>query len=289
MTSSPLQLSALEERWVRHEKSVAPADFLVLAGFYFQKDKGYLLAHKDDFLVTPSKAAGFTKLLRQRAAGTPVAYLTGHKEFYGLDFLVTPATLIPRPETECLVEDVLRTFADEKQKPITLLDIGTGSGCVAIALAKHLPDSVDCYASDVSWDALSIAKKNARRHSADIDFRCGSLLAPFRNVFKKTAHLYITANLPYVSEALYELVSKEVRQEPKLALTSEKNGLAHYFTLLEELKGMLPSERKATLWLEISPEQKDALSRYIENLFPHGVLNVLPDLSGRDRIVKLAL
>jgi release factor glutamine methyltransferase len=164
--------------------------------------------------VSLQDTAKFRELAARRAAGEPVAYLIGHREFYGLDFKVTPAVLIPREETELLVDIAVEKPAQR------ILDLGTGSGCLAIAVAKRLPQA-RVTAVDASAAALAVAQENAARHSVSVRFLQGDWFAP---VGSESFDL-ILANPPYVAEADPHLVQGDVRFEPRSALAAGSEGL----------------------------------------------------------------
>ena len=164
--------------------------------------------------VSPRETADFHTLAMRRAAGEPIAYLTGHREFYGLEFHVTPAVLIPREETELLVEIAV-------EKPARrILDLGTGSGCLAIAVARELPQA-QVTAVDASAAALAVARENAARHGATVRFVQGDWFAPLGG----ERFDLILANPPYVAEADPHLAQGDVRFEPRSALAAGPDGL----------------------------------------------------------------
>jgi release factor glutamine methyltransferase len=239
-----------------------------------------LLAHLDD-PVTPDEEARFRAGLVRLTAGEPLPYLTGRAEFYGLEFAVTLATLIPRPETEHLVDAALARI----EKPGTgmaVADVGTGSGCIAIALAVHRP-ALRVYAIDVSPAALDVAARNAHRHRvADrIDFRSGHLLAPLAG----TQVDLIVANLPYVSDREWTDLPVSVRDyEPAGALRGGPDGL----DLIRELLEAAPASLRpgGTILLEIGAAQgADALAVARASLPAAARINLHPDYAGRDRIL----
>ena len=164
--------------------------------------------------VSPQDAASFRALVARRAAGEPVAYLIGHREFYGLDFQVTPAVLIPREETELLVDIAVEQPAQR------ILDLGTGSGCLAIAVAKQLPQA-RVTAVDACAAALAVAQANAARHAVSVRFLLGDWFAPVEG----ERFDLILANPPYVAEADPHLVQGDVRFEPRSALAAGLEGL----------------------------------------------------------------
>jgi len=181
----------------------------------------------------PEVLARFRKLVRQAGTGRPIAYLTGQKEFFALSFEVTPDVLIPRPETEILVErtiSLVRKQASGERNGETpaqpaLLDLGTGSGCIAVSLARHLP-AARIYASDISEPALAVARRNAARHTVDtrIEFRPGDLLEPWGRPGAAASFDVIVCNPPYVATA--GPVEPAVRDyEPRAALFAGVDGL----------------------------------------------------------------
>ncbi len=295
-------MTTIEELKKTFLPSIAPEDFFILLAHATKKDKVFLLTHPE-YVVKSAPKRRLETYLARRLKHEPIAYITGHKEFYGFDFKVTPDTLIPRPETELLVEEALtlikKELVDTPEKKITLADIGTGSGNIIITLAKTLTapapemDTVRFSGVDTSAAALRIAKKNARRIKPKypIIFRHGSLLLPLLHDVSESETLFILANLPYVAESLYEVTPADVRlYEPKTALVSEDNGLAHYSALLEMIfqnRKLLP--KKINLLMEISPEQSLPLSERSISIFPQAHITILPDLAGKDRLVSISL
>jgi release factor glutamine methyltransferase len=173
------------------------------------KSKEFLFLNPD-FTLSQEQTVLLTDLVNRRKYGEPLAYLTGSKNFYGRNFKVTKDTLIPRPETEELINLVLKL---NQNKPLkTILDVGTGSGCIAITLANELPEA-SIFASDISKEALEIAKENAKTHNAKITFFESDLLKNIQGHFD-----LIIANLPYVPEDVYRQNFEQLKSEPKLAL-----------------------------------------------------------------------
>jgi release factor glutamine methyltransferase len=225
--------------------------------------------------MAPRQEETFLSLLKRRLSGEPAAYITGHREFYGLDFTVSPAVLIPRPESELLVETAL---AIAKNQPVSIIaDIGTGSGAVAVSLAVSLP-GVKIYATDISAAALEVASANCRRH--DVSDRVllleGDLLEPLREPVD-----IIVANLPYVRKAELDLES-----EPPLALDGGADGTEVIERLCRQAGGRL--KPGGYLLLEIGWGQRKPVERILHNVFPGGEIEVIPDLGGIDRVVFLS-
>ncbi|MBN2446026.1 MAG: peptide chain release factor N(5)-glutamine methyltransferase [Phycisphaerae bacterium] len=182
----------------------------------------------------------FRASVTSAADGRPIAHITGTKEFFSLPFEVTGDVLIPRPETEILVERIIHMVRRAEQPPRRLLDVGTGSGCIAISLARHLPDVGIC-ASDISEAALAVARRNAERHKvADrIDFRHGDLFAPWLADGAASFDI-IASNPPYIAADTYAGLSRTVRDyEPRGALLAGSDGLDVIRRLLAESPGVL--------------------------------------------------
>src|SRR5580700_4378915 len=179
--------------------------------FTLNCDRAYLFAHPEREL-TPQEKINYQESVAQRAIGIPAQYITGHQEFWGMDLIVSPAVLIPRPETEHLIETVLRLNGRQGSSPaapLRILDVGTGSGCIALALAKELPQA-EIHATDISLAALEVARANASRHQLEnrLQFRETALLAGFEN----SSFDFIVSNPPYVGESEEDQVQLEVRK-----------------------------------------------------------------------------
>src|SRR5579862_5328976 len=193
-------------------------------------DRAYLFAHSEDEL-NAEECSRYEAALAERARGVPAQYITGHQEFWGMDFIVTPAVLIPRPETEHLIEAVLEItkavgvsgVGGQRCPPhrVRIVDVGTGSGCIALALAKELPEA-EIHATDISPDALEIARVNATRLQLEgrVQFQQGDLLEGLKPAFD-----FIVSNPPYVGESEEEQVQLEVRKfEPRRAVFAGRMG-----------------------------------------------------------------
>lgn len=197
-------------------------------------DRAYLYAHGDRIL-TADEQAGYDQALAERARGVPAQYITGHQEFWGMDLVVSPAVLVPRPETEHVVETVLELA--KKNSRARIVDVGTGSGCIALALAKELPGA-EIHATDISAAALEIARANAARHDlqARIHFGEGDLLG---EVAPATFD-FVVSNPPYVGECEAETVQAQVRKfEPKLAVFAGQTGMEMIERLVPQAHGAL--------------------------------------------------
>lgn len=222
----------------------------------------------------------YRQLVKQRVEGCPVAYLVGFKEFYNLRFTVSPAVLIPRPETELLVLEAIRIA-----KPMTaprIVDVGTGSGAIALTLAKHLPHA-KVTAIDISPDALAVAMKNAEQLglTSRVRFIQGDLLAPVAN----EAFDLVVSNPPYIASDVIPTLPNNVKNyEPQLALDGGPGGTAIIERLAQQAKPLLVPGTH--LLLEIGADQGKSVPTLLQNLKGYGPVTVLPDHAGLPRIVK---
>ncbi len=235
------------------------------------------LYQNPDLELNPEQEETLWWLVRRRLKGEPTAYITGHREFYGLDFYVNSSILIPRPESELLVEKLLELAGGFEEPAIA--DIGTGCGAIAVSLAVSLPRA-RIYASDISALALEVARINCQKHVVADRVRLlfGDMLEPLPGPVD-----FITANLPYVRQR--ELDSGGF--EPTLALDGGRDGLDKIRELCHQVGGRLKSGGR--LLLEVGQGQKEEVTSLLHGLFPKAKIEVTPDLSGIDRVVSLAL
>ena len=245
----------------------------ILLSAILKKPREFLPAHEEKIL-TAKQLSGFEHQLTKRLKGLPIAYLTGHKEFYGLDFMVNKSVLIPRPETELMVDEAAK-LATQSTRSLTLVDLGTGSGCIIITLAKMLNQKF--IAVDISSEALIVAKKNARLHGVDkkIKFIKSDLLSPV----VLTSPLIILANLPYLTPSQIK-ESPSIKYEPKLALTAGPDGLKYYRKLFKQIKKF----HDITVLCEIDPGQKTPIKQLTEQYLPHAKIQIKKDLAGLNRL-----
>ena len=248
--------------------------------------------------LSPAGQATFEALLRRRLAHEPSAYIVGHMEFYGLDLACTPAALIPRPETELLIEEALRWVGGQGSRPdgrpqtgarpgpsggvgeLTVVDVGTGNGAIAVALAVGAPQAI-IVALDTSRAALSLARHNATQHgvAGRIAFVQGNLLAPLDDRFD-----IIAANLPYIPTRLYRNLPPELRDhEPEPALHPGRRGPA----LIESMLAQAPSLLKpgGLLLAEHAWNQARPLRDAARAAFPKSEIETKRDLAGRERLL----
>ncbi|TDQ38749.1 peptide chain release factor N(5)-glutamine methyltransferase [Aureibacillus halotolerans] len=265
----------------QHQREERVAEWLCM--HVLQMDRAKLLASLRDPMPENTQAQ-LDELLHQHAKGQPLQYLTGQEQFLGRTFSVTPDVLIPRPETEELVMAVEEAIKDVfPGPPATIVDIGTGSGIIAVSLAGTYPHS-SVLAVDISADAIAIAKQNAARHNAHIDFHHGSLLSPF--IEKGETASVIVSNPPYISQKDWEGLEETVRQyEPKQALIGGDRGVELY----EQIASQLPSvlEKPGIAAFEIGYDQGASVSKIMQEAMPHASVRCLQDMNHRDRIVMI--
>jgi release factor glutamine methyltransferase len=259
-----------------------------LLAHVLDRDRAWLLAHSEDDL-SPQHLELFRALTTRRAAREPLQHLTGAQEFFGLALRVTPAVLIPRPETELLVEAVLAWAHTQPAAQLRLADVGTGSGAIALALAAHLPHA-ELTAIDLSPDALAVARNNAESHGlvSRIRFLEADLLAPFAAplVAPPGSLDAVVSNPPYVADTDASTLAPEVRDhEPALALFAGPDGLAIYRRLIPQAHAAL--RPGGLLALEFGFGQRDALAALLAN--PEQAWNDLRFLDDYAGIPRIAL
>jgi release factor glutamine methyltransferase len=262
----------------------------LLLMFTLNSDRAYLYAHPERALTT-EEASRYEAALAERARGVPAQYITGHQEFWGMDLIVTPAVLIPRPETEHVIEAVLDCVgraplrqAQDKPSPagrLRFADVGTGSGCIALALAKELPQA-EIHATDISPAALEIARANAARLQLDshIQFHETDLLAGFEN----DSFDFIVSNPPYVGESEEDQVQLEVRKfEPRNAVFAGHAGT-------EVIARLIPQAHAAVkpggwLVMELSGTISEEVGKLLKKEDWQDV-HIKPDLQSIPRVVQ---
>lgn len=266
-------------------------DAELLLSYVIKKPREFLMTH-DEKIIGKLEKFRFNKFVKKRRKGIPLAYLTGTKEFYGLDFFVNRHTLIPRPDTELIVDlalTKLQSMRDERQ--IMLIDIGTGSGCIPIAIAKkeRQYDNTEVYATDISRNALKVAKQNTKRHSIDITLKHGHLLKPLYSKIKNfKSKIILTANLPYLTEEQFKNESS-IRYEPKSALVAKDNGLSLYTELLLQLKDILHYTSSITALFEINPTQSTSIKTIARRCIPNADISMQKDLAKLDRVIIISI
>jgi release factor glutamine methyltransferase len=264
-----------------------------LLAHVIERDRTFILAHADD-PISERQLERFREVVASRGTGKPLQYITGHQEFYGLDFEVNGHVLIPRPETELLVETALSLLADAKA-PLLICDVGSGSGCIVITLLHELQQRRDqpevrAVAIDISEAALEVAKRNAARHSVSdrISFIVSDGFAALdRNDYVNRRELFdiVVSNPPYVRSDAIAGLQREVRDfEPRLALEAGADGLSVIARLLGEAAGFL--KPNGHFLFEIGFDQHEAVERLIDPAV-WKQLAIHPDLQGIPRTVVL--
>ncbi len=252
------------------------------------RDRAWLYTYPERVLTWPQSGA-FLALVGRRADDEPVAYLVGHKEFFGLDFIVTPDVLIPRPETELLVEKALQ-LAPSRGGQLTLADVGTGSGVIAVGLAVNLPHA-RVLATDISLAALAVARRNVARHRVGDRVTCvqADLLIPCASAFD-----IVVANLPYICRVDLQPAHEETAQgtrnalgwEPRIALDGGSDGLEVVRRLLMVVADRLHPD--GVLLVEIGAGQGPEVLKLAQVHFPRAVAEVIKDLAGLDRFLTVS-
>ena len=235
--------------------------------------------------VTPDELTQLRGLVKRAINHEPICYLTGHAQFYSMEFEVDKSTLIPRPETEMLVEkaiDHLRKRSGNDH----ILDLCTGSGCIAAAIGKNYSDC-EIVATDISQDALEIAQKNIEKYELTerINLLCGDLYEPIISELDGKKFDIITTNPPYITESEYESLDKNVRDyEPKHALIAGVDGLDIYKRIIEDVDKFLSSD--GILLMEIGYRQGDAIRELLEKSGCFEEIKIDKDFSNNDRVVS---
>lgn len=261
-------------------------DAQVLLAHILQKSRTWLLAHPDS-RPDGRQAPNLEALIQRLEAGEPLPYVVGHQEFFGLDFDLSPNVLIPRPETELLVEHGIKWLQRAPERR-TIADIGTGSGCIAICLAFHLKDA-RVLGSDISRSALKVALRNARklRVAGRIDFVACDILPEHVEGLATDRHFdLVCANLPYIPTAqLHEL--PVYRQEPVLALDGGPDGLTPFRRFFEMVPAWVAPG--GLILLEIESTRGAAVLSLAYDAFHTAAIHLHQDLAGRDRLLEIEL
>lgn len=216
-----------------------------------------------------------TSALERLEQGEPIQYIVGNVDFYHSNFKITKDVLIPRFETEELVDKTINYIKMYLKEPLNIVDLGTGSGCIAISIKKEIDCNMD--AVDISKQALKIARKNAKENNVDINFYCGSFLEPLNKKYD-----VIIANPPYISydEEIMDVVKNN---EPALALYADNNGLSCYEEILKNVSKYLSD--KSIIAFEIGYKQGNTIKSIVQNYLPNARISIEKDLQGKDRFI----
>ncbi len=283
----------------KYHNKIDALDLELIIAHEIGKTREFVLAHPEHNL-TKNQKLKTKNLLARRRRGEPLAYILGRKEFFGLDFKVNRHTLIPRPETELLVELAIKELQTKNYKPKTIIDVGTGSGNIITSLAHNIKhgtwNNMRFFGIDISNKALLVAKHNARKHKVDknITFLKSDLLKNKKlsnnSTIQQCSNLIILANLPYLSKEIYNSTPRDVKNfEPKSALFSSQSGLGHYTKLLKQIKKIKSKcfMFHVSCFMEISPEQKPALTKLAAFILPGAKLEFKKDMAGKWRVCRI--
>lgn len=215
--------------------------------------------------------------LKRLEKGEPVQYIVGNVDFYGLIFNVNPCVLIPRFETEELVSKTIEYIKQFFDYPVKAVDLGTGSGCIAVTLKHKLGNNIEMHAVDISKAALEVAMENAKNNNVDITFYHGDMLEPLDDKFD-----VIISNPPYIRKD-EEIMNIVKNNEPSIALFADNEGLANYEKILSGAKEYL--KEKSLLAFEIGFNQADKIIEIVKTYFPNSIIKVEKDMQERDRFV----
>lgn len=273
-------------------------DSQILLAHILKKRKEYLFTHDQEEL-SKSRSNAFLRLVNKRRQGMPIAYLTHEKEFFGRKFFVDERVIIPRPETELMVEDALQ-YLQKNPDTKTIVDLGTGSGCIGITIALELFDR-QVIGLDISKDALAVARKNAKKlQCKNVSFLRSDLLSKFSiptkpegrmeeslsRPFARNGKLIILANLPYIGTKTNHFISREThRFEPHVAVYGGHDGLELYRQTWQQI--IHKKLNVAALFMEIGFSQKETLEKEIKAQFPESHLQIKEDLAGFPRTAIL--
>jgi len=291
--------SALKESMARLRSARVPSHTLaaeLLLMHALGRDRTWIYSHPDE-IVDSAAAEKLFSLVARRAAGEPVQYLTGKQEFWGLEFEVTPAVLIPRPETEHVIEVALERLGTrgikikmdtgEPSAPLRIADVGTGSGCIAIALARELPHA-SFVAADISAAALEVAKINSARHAvaSQIEFLETDLLSSLSDAAEKFD--MIVSNPPYISREEKHSLQREVRDhEPHAALFGGPNGVEIYRRLIDQARNLL--HPGGILVLELGHDSHTRVRAMLDHSRAWRDVRVTNDLAEIPRVLSAVL
>ena len=275
--------------WATNKLKASPTPYLdaeVLLAFAIGKPREYLISNLDHESTNKSKITKFKKYIERRVKGEPIGYIRGYKEFFGLDFIVNKNVLIPRPDTELLIETVL----DNVDKGL-IVDIGTGSGCIPVTIKKYLPKA-EIIGTDISEKALAVAKKNARLHldhentkrgkSRNLEFYKGDTLKAVPKKYRGKIDV-IVSNPPYLTKT--EASKKGLAYEPKEALLCPDGQYSCIYKIITESREYL--KPKGQMFFEIGYKQAEKVTEYIKKIYPKAKITIYKDLGGFDRVVHV--
>ncbi len=306
-------MKTIKDIFKSYHKKTDYLDLELIISHTIDKPREFVLAHPEK-TVNSEQRTRISKMIKRRIKHEPLAYILGHKEFYGLDFKVNKNTLIPRPETELLADEalqIIKTFPPKADQPlaekhknnITLIDTGAGSGNIIISLAvnnkQQIKNNIKLYGTDISAKALLVAKCNAKKYEVDkkIKFLKGNLLKPLIKKLEtkklakpKDKKLIIIANLPYLDAKWKNLLKSSdgagLKYEPRVALAGGKDGLKLYRKLAEQTRQIKNNFKKIIILCEIGHLQKNEMKKIFS--FAKKI-EFKKDLAGKWRVCKMTL
>lgn len=246
----------------------------MILSFVLNKTKEFIMAH-EEYNLTEKEQEDVFNNINKLENNIPIEYIIHNKEFMMLNFYVDENVLIPREDTEILVEEIIKRY---KNRNVKILDLCTGSGCIAITLKKYIQNA-KVFASDISEAALKIASSNAKKNNVEIEF----ILSDVFNNIKENDFDIIVSNPPYIKTETIKNLSEEVKKEPNIALDGGEDGLYFYKKIIKESYGFLKS--CGMIFLEIGYDQKQDLIKLIEEDSRYNLIEVKKDLGNNDRVV----
>jgi len=261
----------------------ARLDAEVLLAHIIKKDRVWLITHRDEVLDDEQQRA-FAEVIRRRTGREPLQHIMGSQEFWGLEFMVTPDVLIPRPETEHIIEAALAIVQD-RNSPVRIIDLCTGSGCIAVSLAKELA-AARVIATDASEKALAVARENSRRHGVAerIRFLQGDLFGPLEELDLRGQVDILVSNPPYVLAGNLSTLQPEVRDyEPQMALIAGPEGTEIAIRIIRTAPEYL--KQNGALIMEMGMGQSEALIRAVAATSAYAGPDILKDLAGINRVI----
>lgn len=254
----------------------------ILLRHYLQMEQAQFFANMQA-IVEPKVLKKFCQSVKQHVqTGVPVQHILGYEYFYNRKYFVNEHVLIPRPETEEVVKLAIEKIKQlPKGRQLSIVDLGTGSGIIAITLALEFPEAT-IYATDISEKALEIAQKNADQHNVEIHFMLGDFAAPL--IEKQLQVQFIVSNPPYIDDTTKQTLARTVKDyDPEIALFAKNSGLAAYEKIIKQAKSLLAP--KGVLVFEIGYDQGQSVSRLMNQYYPMSQVKVHKDINGQDRIV----
>jgi release factor glutamine methyltransferase len=260
----------------KHHREPKVAELLLLHHLQVTRSMFFTMMRDD---VPANILACFEADVKKHAgSGVPVQHLTGYEQFYGREFHVNEHVLIPRPETEELVQHVIERAGTS---PVTIADIGTGSGVIAITLALELPQA-SVFATDISAEAIKVAGQNAQALDAEVSFLLGDFAEPL--IKQNIKADIIVSNPPYIAWSDEELLTDTVKQfDPELALFADENGLAAYRKIIHALPKVM--KENGTAAFEIGHQQGKEVAALLQKQYPANQINIIKDINGKHRFV----